>query len=409
MLTMNVCRVCKSKSVYIVHDFGNIPIADRLTLTSEAFVDEEQLTLGYCVECHHLQVNESIDPQRMFKYDYPYYSSMIPEVVDHFKNSYVTIKRKISISQNDVILEIAANDGVLLKNFIADTSHLYSVEPSIDHDDILRSLGIHNFSTFFDQQTAKDIYLQIGQRIKLILANNVLAHVPDPLDFMKGVSLLMDEDSTFILEVPYALPMLLNTTFDVIFHQHYSYFTCSSLNVLMTQVGLYINEVEEIKTQGGGFRLFISKVKYSSQNLQKILDKEKAAGIHQPDICKQFSYRILDLKSSTLQLLNELKSQGKRIIGYGAPGKAANYLNYFGINDQFLDYLVDISPSKSGKYFPNTGLKIYPLDQINIDKPDVILILTWNYADSVIESFRSKLTYCPKIYVSMPNIIELKM
>lgn len=405
--TIEACRVCFGNQILLVHDFGQLPIADKLGTSPEDFVDTANLSVGFCISCCHLQVLETVSPEILFKYDYPYYSSAIPEVVRHFKTTFESIINKFNIDKEDIVIEIAANDGVLLNNFKDLTSNLISVEPSLAQSAITIKNGIKTYQEFFCFDLSEKIKNELLKNPKLVLANNVLAHVPNPDDFMKGVSNLMGENTTFVLEVPHALPMIKNNTFDVIFHQHYSYFNLKTLSFLFEKHQLYINDIEKIETQGGSLRLFISKKKLIAQNFNEIIEEEEKLGLYNLKTYQKFSEHILRLKSDTINLLQNLNSQGKSIVAYGAPGKAANYLNYFGLNTNYFKFIVDISPSKQYKYFPNTGLQILPLSSLDNIGIDFVFILVWNYADSIMENLNYLRSKHVKFIVGFPELSVL--
>lgn len=398
------CRVCKQNQLVKIHEFGEIPLADKLGVSKDDFVETSSLTLVFCENCFHLQVLETVNPEKLFKYNYPYYSSAIPEVVSHFKKAYQKITESFQLNPNDLIVEIAANDGVLLNQFKEITPHLISIEPSILQAEITNKLGIKTYNVFFNSENAQIIKNELTKTPRLILASNVLAHVPDPDDFVKGLSILMDDETTFILEVPHSLPMIQNHTFDVIFHQHYSYFNLKTLKYLFNKYGLHINSLEKVNTQGGSLRLYISKIVSSDYSVSEIFEEESKYNLHHTDTYKLFSKNIIKLKAQTLKLLEKINREGETVIGYGAPGKASNFLNYFGISKDNFKYLVDISPSKQHKFFPNTGLEIFPVEKLYEDNVDYIFILVWNYTESIMSNLKDLKDKGVKFIVCYPQL-----
>lgn len=380
------CRACFSESIISVHNFGKIPLADALSDSKKNQFQLYDLSTSFCPECSLFQINESIQPNLLFEENYPYYSSQIPEVAHHFSNYYNDVIQEYPIKEEDVILEIAGNDGVLLRHFQKHTKNVFSVEPSNLQADESKKLKINTINKFFSLNESEKIKILLPRLPKLIMANNVLAHVPNPDDFVKGLSNLMNEGTTAIIEVAHVLPMIQKGLFDMIFHQHYSYFSLLALDSLFKRNDLYINEVKEVSTQGGSLRLYISRNNFSKSSVKHLLKRELEAGLNDKEIYFKFSQKISALKEETHQLLEELKSENKKIVGYGAPGKSANYLNYFGIGTNFLECLVDISPSKQGKYFPNTGLKIYSVEYLEEIDFDYVFILAWNYADTILST-----------------------
>lgn len=381
------CRVCKSDSLLQIHNFNEVPLADKLTQKSSDQVPSANLSVVFCKDCTHLQVFENVSPILLFQEDYPYFSSRIPEVVSHFREYCKSVLQEYLVQENDLIVEIASNDGVLLNQFKSVSNRLLGIEPSLAPAIKAIENKIPTLTKFFSKELAVEILAEQGVYPKLIMANNVLAHVPDPISFVKGLKILSNSKTTIIVEVPHSLPMLQAATFDVIFHQHFSYFNLKGLKYLFEQEGLFINKVEKVATQGGSLRLHINIEKKVKDNfIIEILKEEEEFGLYEVDTYINFSKRIDSLRSDLCDLLKNLKSQESKIVGYGAPGKAATLLNYFDINNELLDYLVDVSSTKHQKYFPFTGLKIYNIDELDKNLPDYILILAWNYTSSILNN-----------------------
>ncbi|MCO5229659.1 MAG: class I SAM-dependent methyltransferase [Chitinophagales bacterium] len=397
------CRCCESKNIIPIHDFGKVPIADHLT-TENTHIETFPLSTVFCTDCFHFQILENIAPTILFQNNYPYYSSKIPEVVQHFKTTYLSILKNISINSDDSIIEIAANDGVLITQFSSHSTQLVAIEPSKEHALITQKKGIQTFNQFFNKENATTIFKQLRKYPRLILACNVLAHVPDPKDFVEGLTILSDYETNIVIEVPHALPMFKNGLFDVIFHQHFSYFNLYSIKKLFEKYHFFINHVEQIDTQGGSLRIYISKNKIKDNTIHLILKEEQDFHLYDLQIYHQFSERIKQLKIDTILLLQNLKSSQNTVVGYGAPGKASNYLNYFGINKIFFDALIDISPSKQGKYFPNTDLKIYSLDYFKDHEIDYIFILSWNYAETIISNLNYLREKGTRFIIGIPQL-----
>jgi len=401
------CRVCTSENIELIHDFGFVPLADKLTASPDQNVPAAPLTVHFCQDCSHLQIGEDIDPGILFNDNYPYYSSSIPEVVSHFKESYQAIIDHIALNSEDVVMEIASNDGVLLKHFKEHTDHLVGVEPSSDHAEVTEKLGIKTYARFFDEETARDLLKDLQTKPKVLIGSNVLAHVPNPRSFVRGLRNLLSEDGVIIIEVPYSLNIIKNNSFDVIFHQHFSYFNLHSLMALFDSQGLSIYHLDRINPQGGSFRLYINHHGQADKSIQDMLKEEVDAGLTTIDTYREFSKSITRAKDSVLEGLKNLKASGKSVVGYGAPGKAATMLNYFGIDGNLMNYLVDISPSKQHKYFPFTDLKIFPVDELYDNTPDYIVILAWNYTASILKSLHGLREKGAKFIVPYPVFKEV--
>lgn len=399
------CRVCRSTDIQFVHDFGTVPLADKLADHSDQHVPEASLSISFCTTCYHLQINEDVDPAILFRDNYPYYSSRIPELREHFKKYAQSISEKYRIDSKDLVIEIASNDGLLLGILKTFTSNVLGIDPSRGPANEANQNGIPTREIFFDKHSAESL-LKEQLKPRLIIANNVLAHVPNPRDFVAAIAMLAKEDTMVIVEVPHLLPMIQNGTFDVIFHQHYSYFSLHSLIHLWKSADLYIHEVDRSATQGGSLRLHISKKvpeKYPD-TVRSILIEEENNRLFDFSTYQSFSDNISTLKENVQLLLVQLNEGGKKVVGYGAPGKAATLLNYFKIDPNTVAYLVDISSTKHYKYFPNANIPIYPVNRLEEDAPDYILILAWNYADSIIRSLHYLKDKGTKFIILYPSL-----
>jgi len=386
---IDFCRVCLGPNLNEIHSFGIVPLADRLISDRNEHVASAPLTLLTCEKCKHIQIKENVNPDSLFKYDYPYLSSNIPEVVQHFFKVSQNIIYDFKVQNDSFIIEIAGNDGVFLKNFLKIGCRTLNVEPSLAPADISKLNNINTISSFFSQKVAEEIGNQFGRPL-LVFAANVLAHVPNPNDFVAGLAILASEQTTIIIEVPHALPMIEQNLFDVIFHQHFSYFHLHALNQLFNHHQLFINKTEKVNTQGGSLRLYISKNNLRiDHSVDEILNEEIQSGILTENGLFAFINSITSIKTEVQNFLKSSSLNNKKVVGYGAPGKAATLLNYFEIKYPQLEYLVDISPTKQNRIFPFTNLYVYPVERLLEDIPDFIIILSWNYADSIIEKLKS--------------------
>lgn len=382
------CLVCESVDLSKVFEFGIVPLADKLPRTQDESVPSAPLTVWKCNSCGHLQVGELVSPTILFKHEYPYLSTKIPEVDTHFRNLAELVVANCGIGSKSFVMEVASNDGVFLKNLSGTVDKVFGIEPSTVPARACEKLGIEVSTEFFSLDLAKELLKQFeGRHPDLILASNVLSHVPDPRGFMAGLAVLINDTGKLVVEVPYGLNMLMNGTFDSIFHQHCSYFTMHSIQRLVDHFGLCVKEVELVKAQGGSLRLIIEKGVYtSSGSVDSLLEKEQSVPISGDNLYKRFAIGIESHRLELTGLLQLLKSQGKTIVGYGAAGKSATLLNYYGITDKLLEYIVDISPSKHYRFFPFTGLEIFPVERLLKEPPDYVVILAWNYTDEVLLS-----------------------
>lgn len=384
------CLVCENPHMVRVIDFGTVPLADKLPETDTKEVPSAPLSLWRCQLCGHLQIGELVSPEILFRNEYPYLSSKIPEVSEHFRNLANYLRSNNLIDGNSFVFEVACNDGVFLRNFIGSSKMIFGVEPSLAPASVCQGLGIQVSEEFFGLDLATRLLKQFnGQHPQLLLACNVLSHVPNPKDFVAGLSVLTGDGSTLVLEVPYGPQMLKNGTFDSIFHQHCSYFSLRSLQRLLREYGLNIHHVELLSVQGGSLRLFVRKGNKEVESSVDDFITQETLQFYINDVFEQFTRNIEDHRKELVSLLDRLKTDGNVIVGYGAAGKSATLLNYYGINSELLDYLVDVSPTKHFKFFPFTGMQILPVETLEARMPDYVLVLAWNYTDAILASLNS--------------------
>ena len=399
------CRSCQSQNLHQAAYFGEIPIADALL--SEAALDQPEdmapLTLMFCRDCCLVQIREDVAPEILFGRDYPYYSSVIPTVVDHFKNSAEEIISSRNLGKDSFVLELASNDGVMLKNFVARDIPVLGVDPAKGPVEAAQKQGIPTIHDFFSAELAEKLLAQGKPKADVILANNVLAHVSNTNSFVKGIATMLKDDGMAVIEVPYLIDLIDKVEFDTIFHQHIFYFSLIALQNLFVRHGLFINDYKHVDIHGGTVRLFISKTQGESDHLHVALQSEIKDGVDTVDYYKEFIITVNNLKSQLLRLLDHLKKDDKKIIGYGAAGKANTLLNVFGIGRQYLDYIADINPVKQGLYFTGNHLKIEPPPKIYEDRPDYMLICAWNFADEIIEQNKAFSEAGGKFIIPIPT------
>jgi SAM-dependent methyltransferase len=402
-----VCRVCGKSLKETFADLKFTPIANELIEIENKGNGETYYPLHVmvCEGCWLVQLDYTHPPKNIFSDAYPYFSSWSTSWLKHAEDYVEHILKILDLKKSSLIVEVASNDGYLLQFFKKREFEVLGIEPCENLAEISRSKNITTISKFFNEELAKEILNDKGYA-DLIVANNVLAHVPDTIDFLKGFKFLLNKNGIITFEFPYLFELITNNQYDTIYHEHYFYFSVHSVRSALARAGLKVYDIDFLKTHGGSVRLYVCHVENpleESLKLTECIKKELILGVHKIDTYKNFQRKILSNKFDIVQKLIEIKNNNKKIIGYGAPAKGNTFLNYCGIGIEYLDYTVDISTQKQGKYLPGSRLEIKQIEQINIDEPDYILILPWNLSAEIISQISYVREWGCKFIVAIPE------
>jgi SAM-dependent methyltransferase len=377
------CRCCAAPLSLLLADLGETPIANDFLTSEDLMRPEPRLPLRayVCSSCRLVQLEDFVMPNDVFAADYAYQSSMSDSWLAHAKDFSTKMIQSLALGPDSRVVEIASNDGYLLQYFKSENIPVTGVEPANHVACIAREQRhIPTLELFFGEATGQGLAAQIG-KADLIIANNVLAHVPDPNDFIAGFRELLKDDGTATFEFPHLLSLLNNRQFDTIYHEHFSYLSLLSLDPAFARADLKIFDAEELPTHGGSLRIYVAHEKArrrGTERLQSIRGKEHAAGLDTDIPYLAFAESIVQLKTELLHLLSGIKAQGNIIAAYGAPAKGNTLLNYCGIGTNLIDFTVDRAPSKQGKFLPGSRIPILKPEAISERRPDYILILPWN-------------------------------
>lgn len=378
------CVSCGHTGLEPVLDLGRMPKSDGLV--SEALLEREPrypLQLGFCPECTLVQLLETPPPHEMFGAEYLYFSSFSRDLLEHSRANASELIERLDLGPDSLVVEPASNDGYMLRNFAEKGIQVLGVEPAPKQAQTARGNGIETLNEFFSADLAGRLSDE-GRRADLIIANNVVAHVEDQKDFVKGLRRLVKDDGQIVVEFPYVRDLIDHGEFDTIYHEHRCYFSVASADALFRQQGLYINDVRRVPIHGGSLRLYINPFEARSEAVTQILAEEQELGMTTFDYYAGFADRVEAFRSAARSLIGGLKAEGKRIAAYGAAAKGTILLNYLGLNGGALDYVVDKNVHKHGKFMPGVGLQIHDPSRLTEDKPDYVVILPWNFRDEII-------------------------
>ena len=387
MSERTVCRACESANLRPVLSLGRTPLANAL-LTSEQLDKPEgtfPLDLVFCADCALVQITETVPPEVLFS-EYLYLSSFSDTVVQNAEGIARRMMSGEALGPDSLVIEIASNDGYLLQHYHHKGIPVLGIEPAANIARVARDeRGIPTLCEFFGTKVARDL-VTLGQRADVIHANNVLAHVADLNGVVQGIAELLKQQGVAVIEVPYVKDFIDHCEFDTIYHEHLCYFSLTALDRLFRSHDLVVQDVERISIHGGTLRIFVSRkdAATASAAVQALLAEEEAWGAHREAFYTGFGESVTRLKGELLRLLTALKGQGKSIAAYGASAKGSTLLNYFGIGRNVIDFVVDRSTVKQGRYTPGTHLPILAPTALLERRPDYLLLLSWNFADEIL-------------------------
>lgn len=405
------CRFCGEELKHVFADLGLSPV-------SNAFVDEQHrnrpevfypLAAYVCDKCFLVQALDFAPADHHFHDNYIYFSSFSTVWVAHAKAFVEKIIPARKLNKNSQVIELASNDGYLLRHFIPYEIPILGIEPSKNVAAEAEKMGVPSLVKFFGVDTAKELVKQEIQA-DVIVANNVLAHVPDINDFAAGINILLKPNGIASVEFPWLLNLIEKNQFDTIYHEHYSYLSLTFLTKLFLKNGLEIFDVEELPTHGGSLRVYIKKNTNTSDSVSPscamLLDREERLGLSSIKGYRSFQEKIVRIKLDILSFLIDAKRNGKKVVAYGAPAKGNTLLNYCGVGPELISFAVDLSPHKQGKLLPGTRIQVRPVEAIYEEKPDYILILPWNLKDEIMDQMKEVRNWGCRFVVPIPRIEE---
>ena len=401
------CRGCGAKLTLTFLDLGMSPIANNLVENKQLNHQNKSYPLRAmtCEKCALVQLSEAIPKEKLFPSSYTYFSSYSSTWLEHSKTYAEKMISLLQLNQNDLVVEIASNDGYLLQYFANSGIKVLGIEPASGVAKTAIAKGIPTLINYFGESTA--VELTQGQKPKLMIGNNVLAHVPDIHDFIKGFSLLIADEGLITFEFPHLLNLIKKTQFDTIYHEHYSYLSVTALLPIFAQHGLRIINVEKLLTHGGSLRVFVAKNISSwivHESVRATIAEESQYDPRDLRIYETLQRKVEGIKHDLLSELIKCKKDGKRISAYGAAAKGVTLLNYCGVSNDLIDYVVDLNPNKQGKFLPGSQIPIVGINVFDMKIPDILLVLPWNLSIEIKSQLSSYLKSGMKTIRAIPKV-----
>jgi SAM-dependent methyltransferase len=402
------CRFCNAPLEATFVDLGLSPLCENF-VTAKQLAEGEvfyPLHAKVCGECFLVQLDHVVRADAIFTSDYGYFSSFSDSWLKHASDYVNMITPRLSLNEKSLVVELASNDGYLLQYFVKKGIPVLGVEPSANVAKAALEKGVFSLVRFFGIETACAM-VENDQEADLIIGNNVLAHVPDINDFVGGVKTLLKPGGVATFEFPHLERLMAEGQYDTIYHEHFSYLSLTAVDKIFTHHGLVLFDVEEIPTHGGSIRVYLRHVEDDSKPVSdavvRLSMRESVLGLDTVEAYTDFTEKVIESKRAILDLLIRLRRKGKTIAGYGAPGKGNTLLNYCGIRTDFVDFLVDRSPHKHGRFTPGTHIPIFAPERLAEAKPDYILILPWNLKKEIIAQLAYAREWGAKFIVPIPT------
>jgi len=403
------CRHCSQPLDLIFADLKFSPPSNAYLSSNSQFETETSYPLRVlcCQSCWLVQTEDFTSAAQLFDKDYAYFSSFSSSWLEHSKEYCNSVVSRFNLGSESNVVEVAANDGYLLQYFNHKGIPNYGVEPTSSTASAAREKGIKIIEEFFGQELAERLKSQFGQS-DLLIANNVLAHVPDINDFVKGFEILLKPDGVATFEFPHIVQLVSNNQFDTIYHEHFSYLSLCFINRLMKSAGLEVFDVAQMATHGGSLRVYCQKAESGihkvSKQVETLLANEVSLGVETSGYYQGFQSKIDTVKHQFMSFLDECKSNGHKVAAYGAAAKGNTFLNYLGLTNRDIPYVVDLNPAKQGKFLPGSHIPIYGQAHLQTDKPDFVIILPWNLKYEIQSQLAYVAKWGGKLVTALPSL-----
>ena len=403
------CRFCKAEVKHVFIDLGHSPASNSF-LTKEQLNEPETyfpLKVFTCDRCFLVQVDEYKKSDAIFNDEYVYFSSYSSSWLKHAKAYTENMTSRFGYNSQSLVVELASNDGYLLQYFQEKNIPVLGIEPTANTAEVAIKKGIRTVVDFFGVRLARQLVAE-GTKADLLLGNNVLAHVPDIVDFVAGMKLLLKTDGVITMEFPHLMQLVSQNQFDTIYHEHFSYLSFHTVTNIFSSQGLEMFDVEELPTHGGSLRIYARHKSVGSnpvmQSVTDLLSREAALGLNQIAYYNDFQKRAFNLKLDLIDFLTASKRQGKKVAAYGAAAKGNTLLNYCGIKSDLIDFVVDANPHKQNKFLPASHIPVVEESVLKQQEPDYIIILPWNLKTEITEQLAYVREWGGKFIIPIPAL-----
>lgn len=399
------CRSCGGRGLEAFLSLGNMPLPDALLRAEDLDRDEPRypLDVAFCPDCSLVQITEEVAPEKLFVDNYLYFSSFSEGLVRHSREHAQRLIAERGLNGSSLVVEVASNDGYLLRNFTDAGISALGIDPAPDQADAAEAVGVPTIREFFGAELATRLRSE-GKRADVIVANNVMAHTPSLNSFVEGLATLIKDDGVITIENTYVKDLIDHCEFDTIYHEHFCYFSCSAVDALARRHGLYLNSLEHFPTlQGGTLRWRLGAREVVDDSARELLEEERRLGLTEFGYYRDFGRRVEAIRSNLRALLESLRADGKSIAAYGAAAKGSTLVNFVGIGPDLVDYVVDRNVHKHGLFMPGTHLPIRDTGALLETMPDYLLLLAWNYRDEIAEQQAEYLRRGGRFIVPVPD------
>jgi SAM-dependent methyltransferase len=399
------CRLCGGRRLEVFLSLGQLPLADALVREEDLDRPEPRypLELAFCLDCALVQILEEVPPERLFVDNYLYFSSYSEAVLVHARRHAERLIAERALGPESLVVEVGSNDGYLLQHVAAAGVPVLGIDPAPDQAEAAETAGVPTVPEFFDEELARRLRLD-GRQANVIVANNVMAHTPDLNGFAAGLARLLAEGGVATIENPSVEDLIARCEFDTVYHEHFSYFSSTSVAELMRRYGLTLNRVEEFpELHGGTRRWWVSRDDTVEPSARAALAHEQEVGVDRPDFYRRFGGQVSALREQLVGMLKELRGGGARIAAYGAAAKGATLLNACEIGTDLVEFVVDRNPHKVGRYMPGTHQPIRPVEALVEEQPNVVLLLAWNFEEEVLAQQASYRAVGGRFIVPVPE------
>ena len=410
-MSSNLCRFCSTQLADTVVDLGMSPLCESFLASKQLDAMEPfyPLHVQVCRKCFLVQLAQYVGPEEIFS-EYAYFSSFSTAWLKHAQEYVGMISDRLKLGPQSFVIELASNDGYLLQYFVQSKVPCLGIEPAANVAKAARERGVPTDVVFFNVETAQQLKAA-GKQADLVLGNNVLAQIPDLNSFVAGLPIILKPHGTVTFEFPHLQRLFEGNQFDTIYHEHFSYFSLITIEAIFAKHGLTIFDVEELWTHGGSLRIYARHTADDSrpqtERLRALRAREITGGYQQVETYTRFERQVRETKHKLLEVLIAAKRSGKRIVGYGAPGKGNTLLNYCGIRTDFIDFTVDRNPYKHGRFLPGTHIPIHPPERLDEARPDFIFVLPWNLKEEIMTQLAHTRSWGAKFIIPIPEAAVL--